>query len=294
MFHTIPKRAIGRIVSIFFTIGGWLLSGARCTLDAIGYSTVPEDTEVARTLIEQFIIWLLGIPWWVPWLFALITTALLISLSWPRREVVGNNSRHITVPDASSSSRVALESSVNKEAPDKRIEGDLEPRFLPPKQDAKERYLSRWCVPVTIGRLYSRSEAKIEDCRIELVLAASVGSHDPISLRWRSGDDPRGVDVVTLQEGRIHIVPVAIRCEKVKDVSPEYSSIADGIARLTSLAYLRDGNTDFHKIENPLQFELVIISGDKSWRPRHFYSLNIPFREEDSNGRFILEVIPYE
>ena len=42
------RRILGRILSALLTAGGWLLAGARTTLDLIGYSTAPEDIEVAQ------------------------------------------------------------------------------------------------------------------------------------------------------------------------------------------------------------------------------------------------------
>ncbi len=67
------------------TAGGWLLAGARTVLDLIGYSTAPEDVEVARTRLDKFLEWLLSLPWWAPWGFALVATIWLMWVSWPRR-----------------------------------------------------------------------------------------------------------------------------------------------------------------------------------------------------------------
>lgn len=56
----------------------------RLALDAIGYSTAPEDAEVARGLLEQFLVWVMGLPAWLPWAFVGITTLWLAWVSWPR------------------------------------------------------------------------------------------------------------------------------------------------------------------------------------------------------------------
>ena len=53
-------------------------------LDWIGYSTAPDDAEVAKSLVEKVLIWIMALPWWVPWGFALITTMWLMWISWPR------------------------------------------------------------------------------------------------------------------------------------------------------------------------------------------------------------------
>lgn len=80
------RRAIGRVASTIITAGGWLLAGARAVLDLIGYSTVPEDVTVAQTRLDQALTWFLGLPWWLPWGFALISTLWLIWVSWPREQ----------------------------------------------------------------------------------------------------------------------------------------------------------------------------------------------------------------
>lgn len=76
------KIVIGRIISAALTACGWAFAGARFILDAIGYSTAPDDAAVAAGLLEKFILWLMGLPWWAPLGFALLTTCLLIYLSW--------------------------------------------------------------------------------------------------------------------------------------------------------------------------------------------------------------------
>lgn len=78
------KLIIGRVVSILITGGGWALAGVRTVLDLIGYSTSPEDVGVAVTRLDQFLGWILSLPWWVPWGFAIISTAWLMWVSWPR------------------------------------------------------------------------------------------------------------------------------------------------------------------------------------------------------------------
>lgn len=77
-------RAIGRIFSIVITAGGWLLAGARLMLDLIGYSTVPEDFEVAKTRLQKVLDLLLAVPWEAFFVFALISTLWLMWVSWPR------------------------------------------------------------------------------------------------------------------------------------------------------------------------------------------------------------------
>lgn len=70
--------------------GGWLVAGFRAVLDLIGYATVPEDTQVATGVLRNFFLWLMSIPWVVPWGFALLSTSLLIWVSWPRQRTATN------------------------------------------------------------------------------------------------------------------------------------------------------------------------------------------------------------
>lgn len=60
-------------------------------LDLIGYSTVPEDVTVAQTRLDQALTWFLGLPWWLPWGFALASTLWLIWVSWPRERAIAIN-----------------------------------------------------------------------------------------------------------------------------------------------------------------------------------------------------------
>ena len=94
------KLALGRIVSTLVTIGGWALVGVRTVLDLIGYSTVPEDAEVAQTRVDQFLGWLLGLPWWTVWGFVLITTLWLMWVSWPRKNSIATATEKAAEPIA--------------------------------------------------------------------------------------------------------------------------------------------------------------------------------------------------
>lgn len=76
---------VGRIASGLITIGGWLLFGARSVLDAIGYSTLPDDAKVAVERLDSFFLWLLSVPWWAVFGFALISSMWLMWVSWPRQ-----------------------------------------------------------------------------------------------------------------------------------------------------------------------------------------------------------------
>jgi hypothetical protein len=95
------KLIVGRILSALFTAGGWLLAGARTVLDLIGYSTAPEDVGVAQARLDQFLGWLLSVPWWAVWGFALVSTMWFIWVSWPRQgtETSAPMQRNVNRPD---------------------------------------------------------------------------------------------------------------------------------------------------------------------------------------------------
>lgn len=63
-------------------------------LDLIGYATVPDDVEVAKTRLDQALGFFLSIPWWALLGFALISTLWLMWVSWP------NTSINSTKPDS--------------------------------------------------------------------------------------------------------------------------------------------------------------------------------------------------
>src|SRR5688572_14221140 len=87
------RLAFGRIASIAIFAGGWLFAGVRLVLDLIGYATAPEDARVASGLLHAFFLWVLSLPWWIPWGFALASTFWLTWVSWPRDRHVSSEPR---------------------------------------------------------------------------------------------------------------------------------------------------------------------------------------------------------
>lgn len=78
------RLTVGRVLSAIVVSVGWLIVGVRAVLDLIGYATVPEDIQVATGVLRVVFLWLLSVPWWIPWGFAFIATMALIWVSWPR------------------------------------------------------------------------------------------------------------------------------------------------------------------------------------------------------------------
>ena len=56
-------------------------------LDVIGYSTAPEDIEVARSRLENALDFLLTAPSWAVFGCALVATMWLMWVSWPRQTI---------------------------------------------------------------------------------------------------------------------------------------------------------------------------------------------------------------
>lgn len=78
------RPPIQRILAILGFLASAVLSGARMVLDVIGYSTLPEDAGVAAGRLDQFVAWLLSMPWWAPVGMTFILTVILIFFPPPR------------------------------------------------------------------------------------------------------------------------------------------------------------------------------------------------------------------
>ena len=78
------KLNFGRTGATILAIAANIWLGAKILLDAIGYSTAPEDFEALKQKLPLAIEWLLSTPWWVPAVLATALTAFLIWVSWPR------------------------------------------------------------------------------------------------------------------------------------------------------------------------------------------------------------------
>ena len=57
-------------------------------LEFIGYASIPDNAQTAGGLLRDFFIWILSLPWWVPWGFTTLVTLGLIIFSWPRRNTL--------------------------------------------------------------------------------------------------------------------------------------------------------------------------------------------------------------
>jgi len=105
MFPVMVGIFFKRLASILLAVGGWLITGVRTALDIIGWSTAPDDVGTAMSRLDKFLIWLLALPWWVPWGFALISTLWLMWVSWPRGALLSSgDGRDSEIPPSGLSS----------------------------------------------------------------------------------------------------------------------------------------------------------------------------------------------
>jgi len=247
-----------------------------------------------------------GMPTWVPYLFVSVggLAALVGIYLWLRTNFrfVPPSVQRIKKTDSDAQTLVAEAELVKQ----RRLQGkqnqvlsglrsatnDLKKKIPPtpifgsPRQEAGQHYLSWWHIPITLYGGSDTPNGKIEHCTVHVLRSAL-----PANMRWQS-DDPRGDEEATLLEGRTRLVPIAIRCEINDEVDASFGYIKDGVGRLTSTAYLRDGNFNKFTIasdKSPYIFKLLIRSGSKEWLSPHSYILKIPVPTH-SNGHFILEI----
>jgi hypothetical protein len=91
--------ALGRIVSGAAAAALWALLGVRLVLDAVGYSTIPDDLPVAATRLGQFLDWIVGVPLWAVLGVALFALAMLMFVSWPRPVHLAPSAASGSAPD---------------------------------------------------------------------------------------------------------------------------------------------------------------------------------------------------
>lgn len=177
---------VSRVLSFALLALGWVLAGVRWVLDLIGYSTAPNDAAVARGLLEQFLVWLMSLPWWLPWGFAFASTMWLIWVSWPRQRAVAAGSP---------------EESVNKKAADE----SQRPTSTPEQDDsgavAEEADVIPFADRLYVGQHYAFKEKLEAEHIFGLTFLCFNGNEGGIviagingTIVFRSGDSPRTLD----------------------------------------------------------------------------------------------------
>jgi|GEM_PF-5865821 len=109
------KNLIGRIISWAATACFWVLVGVRTMLDLIGYSTIPDDAKIALGRLDDFFLWLLSVPWWGVFGFALVASMWLMWVSWQpsTRPSPSRNDRKDRAPISSGTTELKLVENVN-------------------------------------------------------------------------------------------------------------------------------------------------------------------------------------
>ena len=80
-------RMLKTVISVISTIALWLWVGARLAMDAVGRSTVYEDSQNALGLVERGLNWLFQTPAWVPGVLAALLTLFVSWTFWPHRYI---------------------------------------------------------------------------------------------------------------------------------------------------------------------------------------------------------------
>lgn len=278
---------------------GWVMSGflavwavVKVFIDWIGRSTLPEDwSELVTEKLPSWAAWLFSTPSWVPALLAATLTGFLIYISWPRKPTTSSSNENTKgAPDSEQVYPGNVESESPKEASvDESFE--MEPRFGFPRHDCPESNVTILLINVYFGRRFHDrlSKSKVPNCRIRLINKTVFSKEQPIELRWQSANSPNGVDTITLEEGVVFPVHIAIKVNKALIKARKYAGIADGKVRLLSAAVLRDGHTDIHIIEGRYSFGLQIESETQKWESTNTYTLHAPASFGNDNT-FAIEV----
>ena len=216
------KLVIGRVLSWLFTFGGWVVAVVRTTLDLVGYSTAPQDVEVAKTLIQQAFDLLLTLPWWGPWGFVLISTLWLMWLSWPRH-ALSENKEH---PLPNSSGGPFTELAMGRDAiahPNSPPQQELQPlnQFFSPTVTLvdpppfKAEY-------VYVGQVFVEIDRAATDLVIIFLFRCFNGSGNGINIKNPTGRIRFGQskDGTGIELGEMPAAPTYVDGLKIENIKP--------------------------------------------------------------------------
>jgi hypothetical protein len=159
---------------------------------------------------------------------------------------------------------------------------DPQIRFGSPQQRATETWRVWWHVPITLKRRWWSWRESIPRCIVQLI-PPDREPEKPMNLRWQHRDSATGTSEITLDCGRLKLIPIAIRDEaQVGEVRVR--------PQFTGESYLRDG---LHKFVirpgDAHRFRLRVVSGSRSWTSPHVYKIS-GLGHDASNGHFVLEI----
>lgn len=147
--------------------------------------------------------------------------------------------------------------------------------FGSPRQVGADPLLSWWHIPVFIQPT-TLQQKQLENCIV--TLAPYTGQGSPLRMRWRTRDSSVAMTAVTLEEGRLYLVPVAARKENGQRA---------GI--ITNESFFVDKKAKWIMRPGKTKWTLQVKNDAGNWESEHSYVLNIP-PPDQGNGRFSLEV----
>ena len=147
--------------------------------------------------------------------------------------------------------------------------------FGSPRQVGSDPALSWWHIPVFIQptTLHRR---QLEDCVATLAPYTSQGA--PLRMRWRTRDSGAAETTMTLEEGRLYLIPVAARKEKGQRA---------GI--ITNESFFVEKKAKWVMRPGKTKWTLQVQNESGKWESEHTYVLNIP-PPDQGNGHFVLQV----
>lgn len=148
-------------------------------------------------------------------------------------------------------------------------------RFGGPCKITPEPAVSWWHVAVFIEPAAIHLKT-IEASTVRLVPVD--GTSLPIDMRWRTKGSLETHREITLEDGKLYLVPVAARKE-----AGQRATI------LTNESFLAKGKAKWLMPPGNWQWRLQVRSQDNSWESAHTYFLKVP-PATSNNGHFTLEM----
>ena len=150
--------------------------------------------------------------------------------------------------------------------------------FGGPRQEASEPDLSWWHAPITLD---ANGPSEIRNCTVSMRVGSRAVQSQQVQMRWRS-DQLNGDTEMDLVAGRERLVPIALRREPNEE-RPKTRAL------LTDLRFFRDQE---ETVTIDRVFTLIVSWGGGEAVSPHYYRLKVPPNARQSNGHFVLEIVP--